>query len=243
VVLLIIGVGLLVRVVGGLRDADPGPAPDFSYSFEDEPSEVVGGAVEDLDDMELPGWIASPEEAFGRYMDAGANEGAVPVTLGAGAHTVGVDVAPGRYQITSAEPGVAVEVRVLEPWDNPARVSEWVGGEDGVPHLTVTLAEGGRLGVDGPGAVLAPVAYSAQRTTLTTGDWLVGVDIAPGLYVVSDWVAETDGSVVVTEQTDVTATRSFMTPAWDEAEVVVEEGQIVWVTRTREVTFHLVDMV
>jgi hypothetical protein len=108
----------------------------------------------------------------------------VAVTLGAGTFSVGADVRPGRYVIATSESSGNFQVE--NPKD-PLKVNEILGTEAivAVPTVTTDLAEGDTIKIKGLSAVTFTPATTELLTDLSSGSWIVGLDIAPGRYVVT----------------------------------------------------------
>ncbi|MCL2491130.1 MAG: hypothetical protein FWF36_10530 [Propionibacteriaceae bacterium] len=111
------------------------------------------------------------------------NSSAVAATLGAGTFTVGTDLQPGRYVITPGQ-GQQGNISVTSATD-PLKVNEILGTAYGigVPSVTTDLAQGDQVQIQGMSGVVFTPAETQMSDTLTTGQWEVGLDIAPGRYV------------------------------------------------------------
>ena len=111
------------------------------------------------------------------------NASAKLTTLGAGKFTVGSDVPVGRYVIT-AKAGESGNLSASSS-DNPLAINAILGdaGGLGVPSVTSTLTKGETLTISGLSAVAFTPAPTKLRTSLGTGDWVVGLDIVAGRYV------------------------------------------------------------
>lgn len=111
------------------------------------------------------------------------NASAKLTTLGTGTFTVGPDVPVGRYAIT-AKAGESGNLSASSS-DNPLAINAILGdaGGLGVPSVTSTLTKGETLTISGLSAVAFTPAPTKLRTSLSTGDWVVGLDIAAGRYV------------------------------------------------------------
>jgi hypothetical protein len=111
------------------------------------------------------------------------NSSAKLTTLGAGSFTVGADLPPGRYVIT---PGAGQSGNLsASSSDDPVAINEILGdaGGLGVPSVTSNLAKGEVVKISGLSQVTFTPADTKLLTSLTTGDWEVGLDIAAGRYV------------------------------------------------------------
>ena len=56
--------------------------------------------------------------------------------------------------------------------------------EVGVASVTIDLYEGQKIEVSGLDELVLTPAKTLVRTSLTTGNWIVGLDIQPGRYIV-----------------------------------------------------------
>lgn len=135
-----------------------------------------------------------------------ANTSARLTVLGAGTFTVGVDVPPGRYVITP-KPGESGNISASTQ-DDPVAIDEILGKTlDGVPSVTATLTKGESVQISGLSQVTFTPAKTRLATTLSTGEWRVGLDIRPGRYVAAPasgesgnfTVYDTDGFPAVDE--------------------------------------------
>lgn len=108
---------------------------------------------------------------------------AVATTLGAGTFYVGTDLQPGRYVIT---PGSGQTGNLYARTDrDPLAINEILGVAMGlgVPSVTADLIDGERIQISGLSKVVFTPAETTLRTTLSTGDWIAGLDIEPGRYI------------------------------------------------------------
>jgi hypothetical protein len=111
------------------------------------------------------------------------NSSARLTKLGAGTYTVGADVPPGRYVITAAK-GESGNLSATTD-DDPLAINEILGdaGGLGVPSVTTSLVKKEVIKIEGLSHVTFRPASTRLRKALSTGDWEVGLDIAPGRYV------------------------------------------------------------
>src|SRR5699024_8467860 len=161
-------------------------------------------------------------------------------TLGAGTFTVGQDVAPGRYVL---EPGAGQSGNVhAATAEDPLVINEILGDAAGlgVPSVTTTLIEGEELEISGLSEVTFTPAETELRTTLGTGDWVVGLDVAPGDYVVTPaeggW-----GNFVVYDSSGFPDTNGLLGDAEGlgvpEGTIPVPAGEEIQISGISEVTF------
>jgi len=105
------------------------------------------------------------------------------VTLTTGTFTVGQDIPAGRYVIT----GLGHGNFVIRNADNRLHINEILNdmqgtSTQGVPSVTTDLGAGYTIEIRGlQGAVFTPATRSIA-TTLTTGHWVVGTDVAAGTF-------------------------------------------------------------
>ncbi len=124
------------------------------------------------------------------------NSSAKPTALGAGSFTVGADLPAGRYVITP-KAGESGNLSASSKSD-PLAINEVLGdaGGLGVPSVTSTLTKGEVVKISGLSQVTFTPADTKLRTTLSAGDWEVGLDIAPGRYVASPSQGDSGNFVV-----------------------------------------------
>lgn len=163
------------------------------------------------------------------------NSSAEETTLNTGTFTVGEDISEGRYVITGDGSGnlfvydgdFPVVNEILDPT-----------GEFGVKSVTTDIKDGQQIEISGISNVTFTPAETSISNILTTGTWIVGLDIAPGRY---DAAAPSgsgnffvyDGSwPKVNEILD--ASGEF---GVEKVTVDLEEGQIIEISGLNEVEF------
>lgn len=111
------------------------------------------------------------------------NTSAVLTTLNTGTFKVGTDIPAGRYVITGDGSGNLV----ITSEDGLPYVNEILGGEEiGVDHVTTDIREGDTIEISlMNNAIFTPAETTIQTDTLTTGNWIVGIDIPSGRYDIS----------------------------------------------------------
>lgn len=104
-------------------------------------------------------------------------------TLGSGEFTVGKDIKPGRYTITSQ--GGSGNV-TSDDDDLNIILGDSADDDMGqVDSYTTTLTKGSKIKIDGIESTLfTPTGHRNYKTTLGAGHWVVGKDIKPGRYVI-----------------------------------------------------------
>jgi uncharacterized protein YjdB len=103
--------------------------------------------------------------------------------LFSGTWAIGTDIQPGRYAITPD--GGAGNFMVYSE-DGRLVVNDILGADDfGVPLIEATIPNGGSVYISGLENVIFTPVGRYLRTTLPTGIFEVGLDIAPGSYLAS----------------------------------------------------------
>ncbi len=117
------------------------------------------------------------------------------VELFAGEFVVGEDVVPGRYEITSLKgTGNFVVYDGEMPVVNEI-LTDNASNQIGITKLEVDLSEGNTIQISGINKVLFKPAEIKLKTTLPSGNHLVGRDVPAGSYVVT--TAKGSGNFVV----------------------------------------------
>ena len=142
----------------------------------------------------------APEETTG----VRDNSSAKLTELNTGTFMVGTDIPEGRYVIKGDGSG---NLFIYDTAGLPY-INEILGGGDfGVETVTTDIEDGDKIEISGINkATFTPAETVLSKGTLTTGNWIVGVDILPGRYdVVSKkgsgnfFVYDTFGIPVVNE--------------------------------------------
>ncbi len=112
-----------------------------------------------------------------------SNTSARLTALGSGTFTVGQDLPAGRYVITP-KAGENGNLSATTS-DDPLAINAILGTADGlgVPTYTATMTKGEVVKISGLSQVKFTPATTKLRTSLSAGDWEVGLDIAAGRYV------------------------------------------------------------
>lgn len=105
------------------------------------------------------------------------------VTLGSGTYTVGKDIKPGRYVITSTNGSG----NLMSKGSGDINIILGQSEDDDagqVTSYTTTLKKDEKIKIDGIQSTLFTPTPSKRsyQTTLTAGKWVVGKDIKPGRY-------------------------------------------------------------
>ncbi len=108
------------------------------------------------------------------------NASAKRTTLNTGTFMVGTDIPEGRYVITADGSG---NLFIYDSTGLPY-INEILGGEDlGVKSVTTDISEGDKIEISGIDKVtFTPAKTKLAKDTLSTGNWVVGIDIAAGRY-------------------------------------------------------------
>jgi len=102
------------------------------------------------------------------------NSSAELTALFAGTFIVGQDIPPGRYTITGDRPGsIFIDLGVS---------SFEAGISSSVPSFTFDLRDGFEIRISGINNATFTPTITELSTTLSSGLWIVGVDILPGIY-------------------------------------------------------------
>lgn len=131
------------------------------------------------------------------------NSSAILTTLNTGTFIVSTDIPAGRYTITGDGNGNFFVYNASAE----AYINEILGGGDiGVDSVTTDIKDGDSIEISGINNVIFTPAQTILYTdTLTTGNWYVGLDIAPARYDISSngngnlFVYDTSGQSVVNE--------------------------------------------
>ena len=163
------------------------------------------------------------------------------VVLGAGLFTAGTDIPPGRYLVTTEEDKFGSFV-VYEPDSNMLQISEMLGSGpdiDYVPNVAVSLIDGQVLEIKKLRQVTFTPLATELKTELTTGIWVVGIDINPGTYSVSSKNGRS-GTLNIFED-DFPVAKSFLGKEGsgfvESDTVILEEGQVIRITKIPTVIF------
>ncbi|HWT26420.1 MAG TPA: hypothetical protein VN131_00640 [Mobilitalea sp.] len=111
------------------------------------------------------------------------NSSAVLTKLKTGVFTVGKDIPAGRYVITGDRYG---NLFIKDP-SGLTYTNEILGGGDlGVDSVTTDIHDGDTIQIQGvKNVTFTPAKTVLYKDTLTTGTWVVGLDIAQGSYIIT----------------------------------------------------------
>ena len=171
------------------------------------------------------------------------NSSAELTVLFAGTFTVGIDIPPGRYVITAdsngnffvRERGSSIVNTILTGGDGRLHPS-------GVPSITTDIKEGQEIEISGINNVTFTPAVTQMSTVLTAGDWIVGLDIPPGIYNAfptyeeagNFFVRSARGRSIVNEILNTTERAHGV----ERVRVNLEEGQRIQMHNISSVTFE-----
>lgn len=112
--------------------------------------------------------------------------------LTAGVFIVGQDIPEGRYVFT----GDGIGTLSISEGEVVA-INETIDSmtNEGVPTVTTDLYDGQKIEVLGVNNLNITPAQTLVRTSLSTGNWVVGLDIQPGNYICEPVMDSTEGSL------------------------------------------------
>ena len=159
------------------------------------------------------------------------------VTLSAGDWIVGEDVAQGRFVISGDSTGS------LTIWRGEEFIMSEIlgGGAFGVSTVNTYLLNGDRIVIhDINNTIFNPVANRTLSNSLTTGNWVVGVDIAAGTYEAT--VPSGIGSFVVFRGSNVLVNEILEDGSQglsvDHVQVTLIAGDVIMISGVERVNFE-----
>jgi len=177
--------------------------------------------------------VTEPEEINPFERD---NSSAELTSLPSGTFIVGEDIPPGRYIISADGSGNLFLRR-----NGRSFVNEILGdGEWGVSTVTTYLENGDEIEIGGINLVTFEPTETILLTTLTTGDWIVGIDILAGSYQVLAINDEDSGNFFV-RRNGRSIANEILGGNFGEAyiSVTLEDGDVVTISRLNAVIFNL----
>lgn len=169
--LLSIGIILISLMAGCNADNNVSP----------KDTDKVGGPK---DDNQQQKEISDPTEQEGQlgptlFRD---NSKAIKKELNTGIYTVGIDIEAGRYRITAEGNGTLI----IKDEKGDPKVNEVIGENAiGVSSITMDLESDDTVEIAGVDRMaFIPADTKLQEDTLTTGSWIVGLDIVEGVYLI-----------------------------------------------------------
>lgn len=170
------------------------------------------------------------------------NSSAKEIKVSAGTFEVGVDVPVGRYVCTGGGNGN------LSIYDGELQiVDEMIDStnEVGVASVTIDLYEGQKIEVSGLDELVLTPAKTLVRTSLTTGNWIVGLDIQPGRYIVEpvlEGLLKGKGSLLVYDN-EIPVVNEYLDASGEIgvklAIIELKDGQTISISGVPEVKFTL----
>jgi hypothetical protein len=165
------------------------------------------------------------------------NSSAKETTLNAGKFKVATDIPAGRYVITGDgsgnffvydEDGLPVVNEILDK-----------SGEMGVASVTTDLKDGQEIEISGLNAVKFTPAETKKSTKLTTGTWIVGLDIEAGRYDVT--TPSGSGNFFIYNDLGLPTTNEILDATGEigvkQVTVTLEDGQQIEISGLNEVDF------
>jgi len=165
-----------------------------------------------------------------------------PVTLGSGTFTAGIDIPIGRYLATTTENSFG-SVVVYELGTSYPEISEVLGNFSdtaNVPSIALTLVQNQKIEITGLNIVHFTPLQTELKTELTTGEWDVGLDIAPGTYTISSKDG-LSGSVTILDGNNPVGYAKLGNNGTDDqqsAVVTLKQGQIIRISNIPTVVFQ-----
>jgi hypothetical protein len=217
----------------------------FIFSRIASNEDVCAGSVIDNSDVNLQGGpsdaeiVADLRENFGLSTNAESyvrdNSSAVHVILGNGEFVVGDAIAPGRYTITASGFGNLVINSGIEQV-----INEMLGsGDHGVPSVTVSLKRGDVVEISGVEHVEFTPTIDQLLTTLTTGIWVVGIDIEAGTFDVT--TENSTGNLIIRSPLGRVHTNAIISDqgfGMETMSVTLEDGDTIMIISLKHVNFE-----
>lgn len=164
------------------------------------------------------------------------NSSAKLTTLSAGTYIVGQNIPAGRYVIKSD--GGSGNFVVLNNQDPVVNEILDPTGQNGVTSITTTLTNGEQIQISDINQTTFTPAITKLSDSLSCGNWIVGLDIAPGRYVITptqnsgNFVVEEDGYPVVNTILDPTGQNGVKSYTCD-----LISGERIMITNMNKVIF------
>ncbi len=166
------------------------------------------------------------------------NASAKLTTLNPGSYKVGLDIPPGRYAITGNGTGNFLVFNGKNPIAN-----EILSDDDGfgVKKITLDLRKKQKIRIEGLNNVTFTPAKTKRSNTLSTGTWIVGLDIKAGSYTATCDKGDTGNLIVydgdvprVNEILD----RSGMDIGVKKVKLKLSDGETIAISKLSSVTFQ-----
>ena len=134
------------------------------------------------------------------------NSEAIEISLSEGeGYIVGVAIPAGRYEITGEGIGT---ITIIDTGFGLAVFDEIFGDEESIESITTDLVDGNEIRIAGLSKVNFIPVETYIRKELTTGTWIVGLDIEKGDYVFhpsegkGDFLLYREGTLIINERLD-----------------------------------------
>ena len=147
--------------------------------------------------LETPGLNINPTQEI--VVSAKAKQ----ATLVPGTYKVGSEIKPGRYSITSSDGSSGNISSTPKESLHGDGINEILGSDPTmaqVPSVNATLRKGDKVKIEGlTSATFTPVKkrHKKNKSSLTTGFWIVGKDIKKGKYTVTPAEGQSGNFVVI----------------------------------------------
>lgn len=168
------------------------------------------------------------------------NSTAKLTTLGAGSYIVGSDIPPGRYTVTSSNSG---NLSITDPSDFSGYTNEIVGGEHGVKSVTIDAKTNQSIKISGTDSMVFTPAVTELLSSLSSGTWVVGIDIKPGKYTVT--APSGSGNINITSKNLSSYVNEILTADTSDKygvttiNVTLENGNIIRISSLDQVDFKI----
>lgn len=164
------------------------------------------------------------------------NSAAKLTELNTGSFMVGTDIPKGRYVITGDGSG---NLFIYDSAGIPY-INEILGGGDlGVETVTTDIAEGDKIEISGINKVtFTPAETKVSEATLTTGNWIVGIDILPGRYDAES--SKGNGNFFVYDKNGIPVVNEILGGGdigVEKVTIDLEEGNMISISGMNEVRF------
>jgi len=252
--LIIMGIIIIIVASSGGGSRTPAASPERPVSEQpiaeqpviEQPSEQDSGTQSE-DETQPP----SDNQTTEPDLSIRDNSSAELTTLFSGIFFVGQDIPEGRYVITGNGQGNIFISRAGEFMlfineilcDGSARYSL------GVPSITADLIEGDEIEISGISEVIFTPAITELSTVLSTGYWVVGLDIPAGNYNAMPTNSDESGNFFITtpgrifpDVNEILAGEDSASAEYglgvDKVRVNLSDGQVIQISGISSVTFE-----
>lgn len=159
--------------------------------------------------------------------------------LYAGKWTVGEDIKPGRYQLTTNQ-GDSGNIFVDDE-TGKGLINDILSNKEnsglGVASITIDLKEGYTIEIKRLDVVFLNPYETKILTSLSAGTWIAGVDIDPGKYTVT--TASNQGNLIIDGPDGTAKTMALLSSDITEGvTVALEEGDVIRISNLDVVKFQ-----